>query len=79
MSNAQSPTHLYANETVHNASLVVTTSNGCKDTTLVSFFQLPSPKPDFKVSNLCVDEVFNFGQPDQHPNPRRHSLLGVGF
>lgn len=54
LSSAPNPAHLYRNQTafieIYNASLIVTSANGCTDATTQSITVYPEPNFDFSIS-----------------------------
>jgi len=44
----------------YDISLVITTSNGCKDTANTSINNLPGPIAEFNIFNSCIGETANF-------------------
>lgn len=53
VSNAQSPSHTYANPGVYTVDLIVETSNGCLDTINKTVEVHPNPVAQFTYDNVC--------------------------
>ncbi|RYE20999.1 MAG: PKD domain-containing protein, partial [Sphingobacteriales bacterium] len=59
-SAATNPTHKYASAGNYTVKLVVTTSNGCKDSVSKSVTVYPLPKPAFTFTSRCADSSISF-------------------
>ena len=61
----QNPSHLYTTDGVYNITLIVTTNNGCKDTTTKQVMVYPNPVTTFTGTNLSgcgpVNTIFTDG------------------
>ena len=61
----QNPSHLYTTDGVYNITLIVTTNNGCKDTTTKQVMVYPNPVTTFTGTNLSgcgpVNAIFTDG------------------
>jgi gliding motility-associated-like protein len=49
----QSPSHVYASDGFYNVQLLVTTSDGCKDSITKSISIFPKPNANFTFTNKC--------------------------
>lgn len=56
----QSPQHLFPQEGGFNATLIATTTFGCKDTINNPIDVWPLPQVDFSFIDLCLNDVTNF-------------------
>ena len=56
----QNPSNFYVAEGTFDIRLVITTSNGCKDTIIKPITIYPMPLADFTYINDCVDAGINF-------------------
>ena len=56
-STLQNPVHAYVKDTIYNATLIVTSINGCIDTTTKVIATLPKPKADFILPELVKPGV----------------------
>ena len=56
----QNPTHLYANDTNYNVTLICTTTNGCRDTVTKNVVVHPLPVVDYNAANVCDGNVVYF-------------------
>ena len=54
LENSQHPGHTYLNPGSYPVSLIATTDQGCKDTTINSAVVHPSPTADFGTLNVCA-------------------------
>lgn len=59
-SNAQSPTHLFAAENNYSNTLIVTSSQGCKDSVTKMNTVWPLPNVGFDISDVCEEFVTTF-------------------
>lgn len=59
-STLANPQHYYSNAGVYNVSLIVTSSNGCKDTVTKSATVYPTPITDFSANNVCLGGTVSF-------------------
>jgi gliding motility-associated-like protein len=59
-STLQNPTHIFPKEGVYAASLIVTTNNGCKDSSTTSVDVYPLPNVSFNASKECqgIETIF---------------------
>lgn len=57
---SQNPTHVYANGGTYSVTLVVTSSNGCIDTTVMPVTVYPFPDPAFTSLGYCQQDGMNF-------------------
>ena len=60
-SNDFSPSHLYSTYGNYNAQLIITTSNGCKDTLAKTVEVYPLPKAVFATDTVCFGLSNHFG------------------
>ncbi len=60
LSPLQNPTHLYANTGTYPVSLIVTNSNGCKDTMIKNVVVHPVPNALFSTENVCKGSIVPF-------------------
>jgi gliding motility-associated-like protein len=66
-----SPSHTFANSGIFPVKLVITNSNGCRDSVLQQVIVNPKPVVDFSLSEIrCVDSPINFTD---------HSYIPAGF
>lgn len=56
----QAPVHIYDTAGVYTVTLTVTIQNGCSDEISYPVTIIPSPVPDFTVSNTCVGHIAQF-------------------
>jgi len=56
----QNPVHLFASAGSQNVSLVITTNNGCKDTSSQSVVVHPLPTAQFSAENVCDGSSVSF-------------------
>lgn len=54
-STVQNPTHIYGAENIYNTRLIVTTTDGCKDTLSAQATVYPRPIVDFTATNVCQE------------------------
>ncbi|MEO8148856.1 MAG: PKD domain-containing protein [Bacteroidia bacterium] len=59
-SNLQNPSHTYPAPGTNNVSLIVQTSNGCKDTVILPVTTSPSPVADFTYTPACNNQPLIF-------------------
>lgn len=59
-SSAQNPTNLYTTSGNHTATLVVTSTNGCKDTIVQPLVVNPLPVASFTQVDVCDTDVMSF-------------------
>ncbi|MFY0671900.1 MAG: PKD domain-containing protein [Bacteroidia bacterium] len=57
-SQLKNPTNKYSATTSYNASLIVVTNNGCRDTAYKNINIRPLPKASFTASNVCLEDSF---------------------
>lgn len=60
VSNAYSPSHDYGSDATYNVTLVVTSGQGCTDSTTISTTVHPLPNASFAFSNDCQDKQIAF-------------------
>ena len=68
-STQQSPSHNYSNSGTYNVSLLVTTSDGCKDSVTKSVTVFPKPVADFSFTNKCDGTPLPFSNTSTINNP----------
>src|SRR5690606_38081764 len=56
----QHPTYTYSSPGTYNVQLIVTTSNGCSDTTMETITVFPSPIADFNFNDECFGTSIDF-------------------
>lgn len=56
----QHPTYNYSSPGTYNVQLIVTTSNGCSDTTMETITVFPSPIADFNFNDECFGTSIDF-------------------
>lgn len=59
-STAQNPSHTYSSVTTYQASLTVTTNNGCKDTVTKNIIVHPLPNAAISSVNACAGSIVAF-------------------
>jgi len=59
-SNLNNPEHFYENPGAYNASLLITDSNGCRDTLTQMVRVGTQPTVDFSFDNVCSNETTQF-------------------
>ncbi len=57
LSILQNPNHAYSNYGTYTVELIVTTSDGCKDTTTKNIYIHPLPTTNFSFGNVCEGSV----------------------
>lgn len=58
--NTQNPSHTYTGAATYSVSLIATSSNGCKDTSVKSVVVHPLPAVQFATVNVCDGNVVFF-------------------
>lgn len=56
--NAQSPTHIFANDGNYPVNLLALTAEGCVDDTTISVLVYRLPEPNFGIPNDCQQDIF---------------------
>ncbi|HKR05483.1 MAG TPA: PKD domain-containing protein [Bacteroidia bacterium] len=59
-SNQQNPSHIFNNDGTYNVMLVVTTDNGCSDSSTQSVIVNPLPGGGFVSQNVCLNNATQF-------------------
>lgn len=57
----QNPSHQYGQAGIYNVELIVTTANGCKDTTNMDVSAYAQPNAEFEIDPVCLNETSLFG------------------
>ena len=64
-SGQSNPSHLYLNDSIYSAALIVTTSNGCSDTVANTVLVNPVPSADFLADTVCPGQATTFSDLSQ--------------
>jgi gliding motility-associated-like protein len=59
-SSLENPVHPYNEEGIYQASLVITSNNGCSDSISYPVTVWPLPEPDFTPTDVCLEFPTNF-------------------
>lgn len=65
----ENPTHSYTDTGTFTTTLIVTSSNGCKDTIAQSNTVHPLPEPQFTTGNVCDGSITFFTDASTCPSP----------
>lgn len=69
LSTIQNTDHTYSNAGPYNVTLIVTSTNGCKDTSVKSLNIHPFPDVKFSTSNVCDGSIVPFTDLSTLPAP----------